>query len=55
MTSENAAAGPKHRSAKRRWWQRAEKPAPEPVWVPGWASDWHVVEPEPAATGDKAD
>ncbi|MFL6107564.1 MAG: hypothetical protein ACJ72L_11415 [Marmoricola sp.] len=48
MTTDRATAGPKHRSPKRRWWQRAEDPAPEPVWVPGWASDWHVVDTGPA-------
>lgn len=52
MTSEGAAPRPKHRSAKRRWWQRAERPVPDPVWVPGWAADWHVVEPEPRIERD---
>ncbi|MFL6022637.1 MAG: hypothetical protein ACJ72O_04795 [Marmoricola sp.] len=51
MTSKDAAA-PKHRSPKARWWRRSPV-VPDPVWVPGWAAEWHVVEPEPVAAGDE--
>lgn len=36
MAIENSTDGPKHRSTRRRWWMRAEGPAPEPEWSPGW-------------------
>jgi len=53
--TDSAAGVPKHRSERRRWWPREPKPAgvPDPVWVPGWASDWTVVEPQPGSVPEQ--